>query len=360
MKVERRKLSDLKPAPYNPRKDLQPGDDEYEKLKSSLLEFGYVEPVILNARTGYVVGGHQRLKVLRELGEEEIDCVIVDLDDGKEKALNIALNKISGTWDEDKLNALLNDLKNSEIDLTLTGFDFEDVDKALKDFSDDEEENDYEFKEYREKTYNLYRLYEYDETRTAGYYQFPTLKACHYIPDDLIGFDNITTPEVIPPNCGVHFYIDDYKLERLWTRPYENIERLRKFSCVLTPDFSVYLDMPRAMRIWNMYRMRLIGQMMQDAGLEVIPNLRCIDLEEAEDFSGAGIEPGGVYAVSTIGLSSNDDKEFEELCKASMLKTVEVLKPECIIIYGMKKDYDYLDVPIKYISSRRKNGRWNA
>ena len=68
MQIIRKRISELIPAPYNPRKDIQPGDPEYEKLKRSLEEFGYVEPVIWNARTGYVVGGHQRLKVLRELG----------------------------------------------------------------------------------------------------------------------------------------------------------------------------------------------------------------------------------------------------------------------------------------------------
>ena len=96
MEIERRKVDELKAAEYNPRKDLRPGDAEYEKLKRSIQEFGYVEPVIWNKRTGTVVGGHQRLKVMKDLGYEEVDCVVVDLDEKKEKALNIALNKISG------------------------------------------------------------------------------------------------------------------------------------------------------------------------------------------------------------------------------------------------------------------------
>lgn len=96
MQIEKRAVADLKAAEYNPRKDLQPGDAEYEKLKRSIQEFGYVEPVIWNKRTGVVVGGHQRLKVMKDLGYTEVDCVVVDLDEAKEKALNIALNKISG------------------------------------------------------------------------------------------------------------------------------------------------------------------------------------------------------------------------------------------------------------------------
>ena len=85
MKLEKIKIDKLIPAEYNPRIDLKPGDKEYEKLRRSISEFGYVEPVIWNKRTGYVVGGHQRLKVLIDLGLTEVDCVIVDLDEIREE-----------------------------------------------------------------------------------------------------------------------------------------------------------------------------------------------------------------------------------------------------------------------------------
>ena len=103
MQIEIKKIKDLTPASYNPRKDLKPGDKEYEKLKRSIDEFGFVEPIIWNKQTGNVVGGHQRLKILKAQGIDEIECVIVDLTPAKEKALNIALNKISGDWDFEKL-----------------------------------------------------------------------------------------------------------------------------------------------------------------------------------------------------------------------------------------------------------------
>lgn len=112
----------MKPAKYNPRKDLQPGDPEFEKLKRSVEEFGYVEPILWNQRTGVVVGGHQRLKVLQHLGYTEVDCVILDLDEKKEKALNVALNKISGDWDIPLLTALLKDLNDGGYDATIESF----------------------------------------------------------------------------------------------------------------------------------------------------------------------------------------------------------------------------------------------
>ena len=133
MNIEKKKVTELLPAEYNPRKDLKPGDPEYEKLKRSLEQFGYVEPVIWNKTTGRVVGGHQRLKVLQDLGETEIECVIVELSEEKEKALNIALNKISGEWDTEKLGLLIADLQGADFDVSLTGFDQNEIDDLFKD-----------------------------------------------------------------------------------------------------------------------------------------------------------------------------------------------------------------------------------
>ena len=133
MQLERIEISKLKSAEYNPRKALKPGDPEFEKLKNSITEFGYVEPIIWNKRTGKVVGGHQRLSVLKHLGETEVDCVVVDLDEQKEKALNIALNKISGDWDMPLLTDLLKDLNDDGFDITLTGFDMAEFDSFFKD-----------------------------------------------------------------------------------------------------------------------------------------------------------------------------------------------------------------------------------
>ena len=121
MNISKMKINDLIPANYNPRKDLTENDTEYIKLKRSIQEFGYVEPIIYNKLTGLVVGGHQRLKVLKDLGWDEVDVVIVELDDTREKALNVALNKISGEWQFDKLKDLLEELDTGDIDISLTG-----------------------------------------------------------------------------------------------------------------------------------------------------------------------------------------------------------------------------------------------
>ena len=133
MVIERKHTADLIPADYNPRKDLKPGDAEYEKLKRSIEQFGYVEPVIWSKTTGFVVGGHQRLKVLLDMGITEVECVVVEMDTEKEKALNIALNKISGEWDKDKLALLIADLQGADFDVSLTGFEPAEIDSLFKD-----------------------------------------------------------------------------------------------------------------------------------------------------------------------------------------------------------------------------------
>ena len=139
VKQERWKIADLRPAEYNPRKRLQPGDEEYERLKRSVETFGYVDPIIINA-DGTVIGGHQRLFVLQDLGYHEADVSVVSLNKNDEKALNIALNKISGEWDEEKLAAIFSELKLDGYDVTVTGFGKDEVSDILSGIVNEEAE----------------------------------------------------------------------------------------------------------------------------------------------------------------------------------------------------------------------------
>ncbi len=129
MEIITKKLAELNPAAYNPRKALAPGDVEYEQIKQSIINFGMVEPVVWNRRTDTVVAGHQRLTVLRDLGCDEVEVSVIDVDEAKEKALNIALNKITGEWDDAKLTELLEELAADadEMLLGLTGFTDEEL-----------------------------------------------------------------------------------------------------------------------------------------------------------------------------------------------------------------------------------------
>ena len=132
MDIQKVEVSKINPAAYNPRVDLKPGDPEYEKLKQSINTFGYVEPLVWNKQTGNLVGGHQRLKILIEQGVTEVEASVVDLPIDKEKALNLALNKIRGDWDDNKLAALLDELNQDQnLDISLTGFDAPEISEIL-------------------------------------------------------------------------------------------------------------------------------------------------------------------------------------------------------------------------------------
>lgn len=134
MNIQRITIDYINAAAYNPRDDLQPGDPEYEKLKRSIEEFGYVEPIVWNVRSGNMVGGHQRYKILvNELGHTELDVSVVDLDEKQERLLNLALNKVSGRWNEEALASLLDELQAAGADLDLSGFEHMEIKQLLGD-----------------------------------------------------------------------------------------------------------------------------------------------------------------------------------------------------------------------------------
>jgi len=143
LEIKKFKVDEINPAPYNPRIDLQPGDPDYEKLKKSILEFDYVEPIIINMRedSNVLVGGHQRLKILRELGWEEVEASVVNLDSEREKALNLAMNKVQGRWDEELLAEVLQGIdqwltdEEPDFDLEATGFDRGELDAILDEMA---------------------------------------------------------------------------------------------------------------------------------------------------------------------------------------------------------------------------------
>jgi ParB-like chromosome segregation protein Spo0J len=128
MRYETVKIGDLKPSLYNPRIPVAKGSKEYEKIKASLTQHGVVEPLVVNANTMQVIGGHQRLTVMKDLGYTEVECAMLDIEDeAKEKTLNLALNNIKGEWDMEKLEAMLSD---ADVTAFETGFDDSEINFA--------------------------------------------------------------------------------------------------------------------------------------------------------------------------------------------------------------------------------------
>lgn len=135
MNLQKMRLADLKGAEYNPRKDLQPEDAEFQKIKRSIQEFGLVEPIIWNKATQHIVSGHQRLKVLRALGTAEEDVVVIECSLREEKILNVMLNRTKGRWDNEKLATLMQEL-DAAGEVELTGFDEWELQGILEDYGD--------------------------------------------------------------------------------------------------------------------------------------------------------------------------------------------------------------------------------
>jgi ParB-like chromosome segregation protein Spo0J len=131
MEIREVSIKKLKPAKYNPRKDLQPDDPEYQRLKKSMIEFGDVDPIVWNEATGNIVSGHQRYKIYQEMGHDKCMVSVVNLTEKAEAVLNIALNKISGEWDYPKLKDIIAEIDTGEFDIELTGFDAEELNKMF-------------------------------------------------------------------------------------------------------------------------------------------------------------------------------------------------------------------------------------
>lgn len=130
-------------------------------------------------------------------------------------------------------------------------------------------------------------------------------------------------------NTAVHFFLDDFRFESLWNNPERNLDVLMRIGMVLSPDFSLWRDMPLAMQIWNVYRNRWLGCFWQGHGIQVIPT---ISWSEPHDFCFAGVAQGSIVAISTVGVIR--DKSAHRLFRAGFEKMSRVIKPEAILCYG--------------------------
>lgn len=134
-------INEINEADYNPRKKLKAGDKAYERLKQSILTFGYIDPLIYNIRTQRLVGGHQRLQILKDLGEEKVQVSMVDLSEIDEKDLNIRLNKISGEFDPDSLAAVVQELEEAGVQYEDLGFDDQEFQDLINQMEQEERSN---------------------------------------------------------------------------------------------------------------------------------------------------------------------------------------------------------------------------
>lgn len=324
----------LKPYDKNARKHSK---DDVDAIIASIRAFGFKDPIGVWGKQNIVVEGHGRLLAAKKLGMDKVPCIrLDDLTDEQRRAYTLAHNRTAelSVWDDKLLAEELEDI--SQIDMSDFGFDL-DIDIPDEGYFGDE----------RERTYNAYNLNDYNAARVTGKYDLPTINKCGVVPKELRGFNYVLN--TTPSDAGVHFFLDDYQFERIWNDPYKYMDKVRPYSCMLTPDFSLYSDMPMAMKIWNVYRSRLIGQLYQDAGISVIPTLQWAG-EDTLDWCFDGLPKGGTVAVSTVGVMR--DKEAEKLWKTGMGAALEAVKPKTVVCYGTSIDFDFGDADVVYIRSR--------
>lgn len=341
MKVVNLPIEKLIPYDKNPRKN----DKAVEAVAASIREFGFKNPIVLT-KDSVVINGHTRLKAAKKLGMKEVPCIIADdLTDEQARAFRLADNKVGeiAGWDFDLLDAEIEELP--EFNFEEFGFEFEE-EVATERWDTDSH------------IYGNTKFMEYDETRAEGKYGMPMLEPVDHVPKRMVGFKYIKE-EKDKDSC-VHFYLHDYQFEIMWSQPYRYIPLLRQFDSCLTPNFSIYLDMPEAIKIWNTYRARLIGQILQDNGLTVIPMVYWSD-ERSYEYCFDGIPENSTISTNNIG---NSVPEARKLWHAGMRELIKRKHPKRILLYGndMKEDFDFGDVEVIYyknefLEERRENER---
>lgn len=321
MEVVTLRLDEIKPYANNTKEHPQ---EQIDEIKESIARYGMNDPIAVWGKSNTIVEGHGRFEALRQMGIKEAPCIRLDhLTDKQRREYTIAHNKTA---------------MDSSFDKKMLSLELPGLDLGFLGYSDEpeEEEDDGYYGDERERSYNSVNLHDYDNTRVAGAYDMPVIQATNHIPKDLISFNYMLTKDDF--GKGIHFYIDDYQFERIWSTPDKYMDRLAMFDCVLTPDFSLYLDMPIAMQIWNIYRSRLIGQKMQDAGITVIPTLSWSD-ERSYDFCFDGLQQGGTVSVSTIGVKNNEDAAA--MWVSGMNEAINRCKPKCVVVYGGDIGYEF-------------------
>lgn len=331
MDIEYRKVNSLTPYRNNPRHN----DGAVDAVAASIREFGFKVPVLIDAND-VVIAGHTRIKAAKKLGLKEVPTIKADdLTEEQANAFRLADNKVAelATWNAAKLDQELEEIL--DIDMEEFGFEIPE--------DDEEDDDDGYFGDERERTFNAYNLADFDADDSEGFYQMPKLYACDVVPDDIRSFNYMMS--ATERDFGIHFYCDDYQFERLWNRPWQYIDKLAEFQCAFTPDFSLYLDMPMAMKIWNVYRSRLIGQIMQRNGINVIPTVSWAE-DETFAFAFDGLPKDATLSISTIGVKQ--DKTATQIWRSGMDEMMKRLTPKRILVYGGKLDYDYGDTEVIY------------
>lgn len=323
MEIEYLKVADLKPYSKNARKH---GKKDIAAIVKSIKEFGFNDPIGVWGEKNVIVEGHGRLQAAKRLGMEEVPVIHLDhMTDEQRKAYTLAHNKtaeLSG-WDMGMLKEELDDILN--IDMEKFGFDVTDIKELEIDEPDDR---------LPAAQHNVFENQERMQFPSDSFYGMPIIKPTQTVGDKMLRFADWKEVDN-PEDYIAHFYYDDYKFMAAWREPDKYIERLRKFKAVVSPNFSLYTDFPRALQILSCYRRQWCGAYWQMLGIDVIPNV-CWGDEKSFEYCFDGIPKGGTVSVSTVGVKNDkewNNKESDRF-KAGYDEMMKRLEPSTILFYG--------------------------
>ena len=321
MQVINLPIDAVKPYKRNTKKHTP---EQVEMIARSITEFGFRQPLVVD-RDNVLIIGHGRLAAARLLGLSDVPCVRADdLTEEQVKALRIVDNKTNeSAWLDDVLSFELGSI--TDIDMGAFGLEL-DIDDGLDDEPDDGRRSSLH--------HNVFENQEREQFATDNYYGFPNMEPTQTWSDKLLRFcdwKDVQDPE----NWIAHFYYDDYKFIAAWKDPDKYIERLKAFKAVISPDFSLYTDFPRALQILSCYRRQWCGAYWQSKGIDVIPDVIWGD-EETFNWCFDGIPQRSVVAVSTVGVTNDAEwnDKTDDLFRKGYNAMMDKLKPTKVLFYG--------------------------
>lgn len=346
LKIVELNIEDITPYAKNAKKHPK---KQINELANSIKEFGFCDALAVWGDKNIIVEGHGRFEACKMLGMEKIPCVRLDhLTDEQRRAYTLTHNKSAegSEWDWDLLNEEIGEL--GDFNFENFGFEF--------DIEVDPEEEHEKFKETTQKRVENILNLGLAQFDGVGKYDIPEILPVYELPEikEWIGF-NYVLSDKNPEGKAVHFFVDDYQFERVWNNPDAYIDLLKRYVCVLAPDFSPYGDMPLATQLYNHYRKHWVAAYFQSRGVTVIPTVRASTDERSLNFFLDGEPKGGIVAISSMWATKS--RELREYFLKEYNLMVETLNPCKVFVYGKKidelaSDVEYIE---NFTSKRFKN-----
>ena len=325
MKLEIEQVSIDKIKPYKGNAKKHP-KSQVEQIARSMQEMGFIDPI--GIWHGEIVEGHGRYLAAKMLGVEEVPVIRLDhLTDEQRRAYTLIHNQLTLNSEND-LEQLQIELENiSDIDMSDYGFDLEELGFDLEEA---EEQHEQYKTDTQHRVMNILNL-EKGQFRGGGPYDIPVLEPVKDLPPikRWIGFNEVLSDND-PEGKAVHFFVDDYQFERIWTSPEKYLDRLKRYVCVATPDFSPYGDMPQVLQLYNHYRKHWVGAWLQAHGVTVIPTIRASTDPRSMEWYLDGEPRKGIVIISSMWTGADETSTSRE----EYTRMKEVLKPVKIFIYG--------------------------